>query len=90
MDYPRGRIMEKTIQFRKQGTNLDPAQIRREFDEWLASIKKHIAGMTQEVGGFSDTLRNEATALLNARLAKLSHDDELLSGLGFGAPKAAS
>jgi len=84
MEYPRGRIGPSEGVFRKQGTNLDGAQVRREFDDWLAAIKRHLAGMTQELGGFNNALIGEALTALNARAAKFRRDDELLSGLGFG------
>jgi hypothetical protein len=42
--------------------------------------------MTQELGGFNNSLVAEALSALNGRVAKVQRDDELLSGLGFGAP----
>jgi hypothetical protein len=85
MEYPRGRIESAVIVFRRQGGDLDAAQVRREFDEWLAAIKRHLAGMTQELGDFNNHLVAEAVSALNGRAAKLQRDDELLSGLGFAS-----
>jgi hypothetical protein len=86
IDYPRGTIEGSTIVFRRHGTNLDPAQVRRDFDQWLSAIKKHLAEMTQELGDFNNTLKTAAEAGIAARAAKLQRDDELLSGLGFNTP----
>jgi hypothetical protein len=86
MEYPRGRIERSEIVFRKRGVNLDGSQVRREFDDWLAAIKRHLAGMTQELGGFNDGLIGEALSALNARTAKLQRDGDVLAGLGFGTP----
>lgn len=87
MDYPRGTIEGSAIVFRRRGTNLDAAQVRRDFDEWLASIKRHLGGMAQELGDFNDKLVGEALTAFNTRAQKLQRDDELLSGLGFGSPR---
>jgi hypothetical protein len=86
MEYPRGTVGQSEIVFRKAGVNLDATQVRREFDEWLAAIKRHLAGMTQELGGFNEALIGEALTTLNARLVKFQCDDELLANLGFGSP----
>lgn len=90
MDYPLGSIRQSVIVFRRQGVNLAAAQVRQGFDEWLAAIKRHLAGMAQELGGFNDSLIAEALSALNARAQKLQRDDELLSGLGFGNPQSPS
>jgi hypothetical protein len=87
MEYPRGSIGPSMIVFRRQGANLDAARVRQEFDEWLAAIKRHLAGMTQELGGFNISLVAEALSVLKVRAAKFQRDDELLSGLGFGPPR---
>jgi hypothetical protein len=86
MEYPRGSIEPSAIVFRRQGANLDSAQVRQEFDDWLAAIKRHLAGMTQELGEVNNSLVAEALSTLNDRAAKLQRDDDLLSGLGFGTP----
>jgi hypothetical protein len=86
MEYPRGSIEPSAIVFRRRGANLDPAQVRREFDEWLATIKRHLAGMTEELGGFNHSLTTDALSTLNGRANKFQRDDELLTGLGFSAP----
>ena len=75
---------------RAAGVDLDAAQVRREFDEWLASIKQYLVGIVQEVAALKPSLHSEATRLLNARIAKLQKDDDLLAGLGFGQQRAAS
>ena len=90
MEYPRGRVTDNAIVFRKQGVDLDAAQTRREFDQWLAAIKRHLDGMTRELGTFKDALRGEALATLNVRAGKLKRDDDLVAGLGFRPPRSAS
>jgi len=90
IESPQGRIAGSAIVFRAQGTNLDPAQVRRQFDDWLAAIKRHLAGMSQELGAFNEILRGQAMTMLTARLDKLKRDDDLLTGLGFGSSGAVS
>jgi hypothetical protein len=78
MSYPRARISDSDITFRWRGTTLDPAHIRREFDQNIATIKQHLAGMPQEMGKFNEVLKTEAASAINARLEKLKRDNDLL------------
>jgi len=90
MEYPFGRIGQCAIIFCRQGNNLNAASVRREFDEWLGTIKRHLVGISQELGNFNQALLTAANNALWARLEKLKRDEGLMSGLGFGSPKPAS
>lgn len=88
MDYPRGLIGGSKITFVREGVNLDAAKVRQEFDSWLATIKRHLASMQAELGNFNERLQAEAKTAVQHRLEKFNRDNELLNGLGFGAPKS--
>jgi len=87
MDYPLGRIDEKTITFSKRGQQLDGQQVRREFDAWIGTINTHLDGMRRELGDFNTQIEKEVTDAINVRLEKIKWDEDLLNGLGFGTTK---
>ncbi len=87
MEYPRGRIGEGAVTFTRRAPNFSAAEVRREFDRWLAAIKGHLDGMRKELGNFNESLKAEARATIQARIDKFKRDDDLLGGLGFGIPK---
>jgi hypothetical protein len=87
MDYPMGRVDEKTITFSKRGQQLDGQQVRREFDAWIGTINTHLDGMRKELGDFNTKIEKEVTDAINVRLEKIKQDESLLDGLGFGTTK---
>lgn len=86
MNYPIGYLSAHSIAFVCRGTHLDPQQVRREFDTWVAVIKQHLDGMRTELGNFNEAIKLEISKALNERLEKLKRDEALLSGLGFAQP----
>ena len=89
MDYPLARLSDNAVTFSRRGANLDPAQLRGQFDAWLATIKQHLAGMRAELGNFNAALGTEIASAINARFEKIQRDDDLLGGLGFGGAKVS-
>jgi hypothetical protein len=84
---PSGEVSGGRIIFRKEGVGLSAQQVRAEFDAWLVQVKQHLEWHRQALGNFNQDLLGFARSEINQRRSKLSADQDLVAGLGFGTKR---
>jgi hypothetical protein len=78
-----GEVVKNEIVYTARGLQLNPVDVRREFDAWLAGVKLNLDWHRQALGNFNQELAGIARNEILQRRAKLSADRDLVAGLGF-------
>ena len=80
---PRGAADKTEVVFTYDLTSVDREQVQSEFNGHLASVKKYIGWIRQDVENFNSNIRAIASERLASRREKLLRDRELVESLGF-------
>jgi len=80
---PRAEIDGSNLTLRAAGIDLRPDQVRSQIDSQLNDIKWHLANLKPEVDAYNGSLRQISRTAIEARKAKLLHDQNLVSAIGF-------
>jgi len=80
---PRGQVRNGELVLTYVRIDNDAIQARREFDNDLMTIQRHLDWMEDSVRQFNISLRSEATNLLTQRKIKLQRDHEMDAAIGY-------
>lgn len=86
--YPRGIVRSNTLELWTHCRPDDDAEAaRRELDRRLASVRKYVDWLTDDLDRFNQSLRDKARTEVDRRREKLLKDQELVAALGFPLKK---
>lgn len=83
MSPPRGRVVDQTLEFALEGTNITADQARAEIDQWLNSVEQYLSWHRDGLRGFNEGIASLARDAIMKRRAKLLADQRLVESLGI-------
>ncbi|MGH7487405.1 MAG: hypothetical protein ACREMY_17655, partial [bacterium] len=80
---PRADVRSNTLEKTFEGVSLDPTAVKREFGDFLRSVKDNLATQEKDVAQFNSGLKQLVYGHLNERKARLEKADALVEGFGY-------
>lgn len=80
---PRGELSNNEVSLRFVLTHTDPAELRREYDRAVASIKQYLGWMETDIVRFNSRIGGEVQTLVSQRSTQLHGSAELAASLGL-------
>lgn len=78
---PHAELGSSTLTFTFWGHNMQADQARREIDEWLSNVNRHLQWLRESFGPFNERCAYEARQLIERRREKLLADKNLVNAL---------
>jgi hypothetical protein len=80
---PRAEIGHGVLEKPFEAASLDQATVKREFEEFLRTVKENLVVQERDVAQFNVSLKQGVFAQISERKSRLQKGDALVSGLGY-------